>query len=178
MPAEEGLTADQEASLVDRIIEQVSEAIAETVVAAMEDHERRFTHESQAVEDTVKDVLAGGSFQLPGGKTPRALMRDHDVLLAGQELLSRNVDRMLDVVVGPVRRDFLGDPVADGERDESEGLMGKTKGALTAIERLDSYLQNGGVPVRLPKEVKAAIWTAVGTVMAAAVTTAGFVIGG
>lgn len=180
--------SDQQRAFLDQVIVSVQEA----VTSAITSHESTVPHgvvEEGAVAEVVKMTLAAGDFVLPNGKPPSALLGQHeqfhrelDDLKAGQQHLEerhsdldRNVGRILDVVVGPIKEDFLGDPYPDGERDESLGLMARTVVAMDAAEKLDKHLSNGGVPVKLPAGIKAAIWGAAGTVIAASITAAGLI---
>lgn len=124
------------------------------------------------VKEVVQMTLRAGEFTLPDGSSPQELIEDHTILLTGQtslrvshERLGRDMGKVLDVVVGPVKTDWRGDPDPDEERDETQGLMAKTDVAVAAARRLDYHLENGGVPVALPTGIKAAIWTAAGTVV-------------
>lgn len=165
------MTAEQRAFL-DRVCHDVSGAVQDAVAA----HEDGVPHIcSEAVEEVVKMTLAAGDFKLPNGQSPRGLLDDHSKLFSGQERLERNQDRILDVVVGPVKTDFLGDPFEDGERDESLGLVAQNAIAIRAAESLEAHMANGGVPVKLPAGIKAAIWTAAGTVIASSVTAAALI---
>ena len=196
------LTAPQRAFL-DQVAASVTAAVAEAIVQHEDSaHVEVVLPEGVTVQDlidnrvdretvheVVKLTLAAGDFMLPNGVDPEVILEKHKVyderflhLEEGQtslenrhDQLDRNVDRILDVVVGPVKEDFLGEPHADGERDESLGLMAQTATALSAAKKLDKHLSNGGVPVKLPTNVKAAIWGAAGTVIAASITTLGVV---
>ena len=135
------------------------------------------------VKEIVQMTLQAGDFRLPNGSSPQAMIEDHQILLTGQAALEihhtkldRSMDKVLDVVVGPVKTDWMGDPDPDGERDETGGLLAKANTAVAAAEKLDKHLSNGGVPVKLPTGIKAAIWTAAGTVTAASITAAAILI--
>ncbi len=93
------------------------------------------------------------------------------------EALGRDVRKILDVVVGPVATDWKGDKDPDGFRDETKGLMAKTEAAGLIATKLDKHLSNGGVPMRLPTNIKVAIWSASGTVTAAAISATATLIG-
>lgn len=181
---------DPQRAFLDQVAASVTAAVAEAVIQ----HEDAAHSELMCSEETVREVLqmtlAAGDFVLPNGKPPEDLLEKHGAyeeqfehLETGQQnlelrhdQLDRNVDRILDVVVGPVKEDFLGEPHADGERDETQGLMAQTASAMSAADKLNKHLSNGGVPVKLPTNVKAAIWGAAGTVIAASITTLGVVV--
>ncbi len=137
----------------------------------------------EQVKEVVQVTLQAGDFRFPNGATPQKMLADHEMLFAGHEglqagqiTLSRDMGKVLDVVVGPVKVDWRGDPDPDQERDETVGMMAKTDRALEVSEKMDHHLDNGGVPVKLPTGTKVAIWGAAGTVAASVVTAAGFVI--
>jgi len=165
---------DAQKAFLDQLCPRLQTAVND----AISSHEGDSVHLCEAdVEKVVKMTIAAGDFTLPGGQTPDGIIAAHRSLLAGQvrieqrnEVLDRNVDRILDVVVGPVKTDFLGDPVADNERDEEQGLMAQTATATRAAESLEKHMANGGVPVKLPTSIKAAILGAAATVGAASIT--------
>ncbi len=158
----DGLAEEQK-----KFLEQVCVSVRTAVAAALSEHEKAFPHVTpEKVQEAVQMHIADDGFEFPIDKLHE---RRHD-------RLNRNVGVLLDVVVGPVRRDFLGDPHPDGERDETQGMMAKQTVATAAAEKLDEYLENGGVPVRLPTNIKAAIWGAAGTITAAGITAVGVVL--
>lgn len=188
MPDEQRRVTDQleltdaQKAFLDQVIVSMEAAVQHAVV----EHEKVSHSEllkAEEIDEVVRMVLASGDYVLPKGVTPDVLIERQRMLIAGQAALEarhdttdRNINRILDVVVGPVKQDFLGDDVLDGERDESRGLMASTQVAIAAAEKLDAHLSNGGVPVKLPTSIKAAIWGAAGTVIASALTAAALIV--
>ena len=166
------LTEDQQVFL-DRVCHDVHEAVKD----AVDEHEDNTPHFcKESIQEAVRMTLASGDFLLPNGQKPGALLDDHKKLTEGQQRLERNQDKILDVVVGPIKTDFLGDPMPDGERDETKGLVAQTQIASRAAEALEAHMANGGVPVKLPTGIKAAIWTAAATVIGSSVTAAALIV--
>jgi hypothetical protein len=178
------LTEAQRAFL-DQVIVSVTGAVSEAI-QLHEDTQHAHLLEAAAIADVVEMAIAEVDLQ----GMPTLLRKEHDRFEAEvhelkighndlelrHDQLDRNVDRIMDVVVGPVKTTFLGDAHPDGERDETQGLMARTEVAFNAAEKLDRHLTNGGVPVKLPTNIKAAIWGAAGTVVAATLTTLGIIV--
>lgn len=158
-------------------LDQMCGSLQKSVAAAISEHETAGKHLCRDdVEEVVKLTLAAGDFVLPNGQSPGAILEDHNRLFEGQDRIERNQDRLLDVVVGPVMTDWKGDEDPDGLRDESQGLMAQNAVAVRAAEQLEKHMANGGVPVKLPTSIKAAIWGAAGAVVASSVTAAGLIV--
>lgn len=172
------LTGAQQAFL-DQVVVSVTDAVAD----AVRNHEEASEHPSkESVLEAVRMTLAAGDFLLPNGQTPDEMIAHHDDLAEGQKSLEARHDRLdkdmssvLDVVVGPVEEMWNGEPDPDGARDETLGLRAQMSTAMSASQKLDKHLSNGGVPVKLPTGIKAAIWGAAATIGAAFITSAGIV---
>ncbi len=93
---------------------------------------------------------------------------EHDSLRDGITTLEDGQSKMLDILIGPVERDWQDKPDPDGRRNEDAGMQAQ-------VARLDHHLQNGGVPVALPVGIKAAIYSAAGAVVAGALTATAIV---
>jgi hypothetical protein len=163
-------------------LDQMVGSVSEAVVDAVRDHEEGSHLDSETITEVVKMTIADGDYVFPNGQSPQELLSHHRELAAGQKKLEarhdnldRNVDRILDVVVGPVAEDWKGDPDPDGMRDESQGLMAQTAIAMRVAEKMDEHLSNGGVPVQLPTNIKVAIWGAAATIGASAITASALV---
>jgi len=135
------------------------------------------------VKEAVQVVLQTGDFLLPNGSSPAEMIAEHQLLFegheglqVGQRSLDRNVGKVLDVVVGPVKVDWRGVAFPSGERDETQGMKAKTEFAEMVAIKMDQHLSNGGVPVKLPAGLKAAIWTAAATVVASGITAGAMLI--
>lgn len=143
--------------------------IAEVVSGFQAQHEERAHMTAEDVKEVVRLTLAADDFIFAGGGRPRDLISGQAQLEKRHDALDRNVNKILDVVVGPIATDWAGDPDSDGDRDESKGLMAKTT-------RLDTHLSNGGVPVKLPISIKTAVWGTAGTVSAAAISATAMIL--
>lgn len=126
------------------------------------EHELRFPHlTAEDVAEVVRLTLAADDFTFAGGGRPKDLISGQAQIEKRHDELDRNVNKILDVVVGPIATDWMGDPDPDGDRDETKGLMA---------------LSNGGVPVKLPTSIKTAVWGTAGTVSAAAISAMALIL--
>ncbi len=152
-------------------LDQISLNLTDAVAAALKTHEESSHPTREEVMEVVKVTLAAGDYLLPNGQTPREMIKRHSDMEAGQKSLDKNMGSLLDVVVGPVIVQWNGEPDPDGMRDETQGMKARTDASFSVAEKMDSYLSNGGVPVKLQASVKAAIWGASATVIAAVITS-------
>jgi len=128
-------------------LDQVTAAVA----AGLARHELSTRHMGEEeVAEVVRLTLADESFQFPNGISP-------------QDMAS-----VIDVVAG-TRVDFAGNPDINGIRDGSTGLM-----AVSA--QMSKALANGGVPVKLGKEIKVALIAAGASVSVAGLTGTALII--
>lgn len=84
----------------------------------------------------------------------------------------RGVDLLTDKIIGPVKKDWQGNPVIDGERDETQGTAYKADVAYKTSMALQKGLNNGGVPAKLSRRDRfmVAAVAASGSVIAAIIT--------
>ena len=106
------------------------------------------------VRAIVRDVLESGDFSMLDGSRPEDWLNfmttDLSQHLSRQDVgltdLLVNQKSLLDVVIGPVKKDWRGKLDPDGRRDESQGLK-------SVVEKA----HNGGFKVKVPT----AVWVAI-----------------
>ncbi len=86
----------------------------------------------------------------------------------------RDVGLLATAVIGPIVTDWRGIPDPDGQRDHKKGSAWRSEEALRIANKTQHAMNNGGIPAKLSRLDRAAIWGAGGTIMAALIT--GFVL--
>lgn len=100
----------------------------------------------------------------------RNVLTAEGITMSELATVPRDLGLLVDVVVGPVKEDWRGVPDPDGERDRKKGSAYRAEKALEIARKVDYAMGNGGIPAKLSRADRAAIWTASGTVAAAVVT--------
>ncbi len=106
---------------------------------------------------TVRAVIEGGEYSLPGGMSPRDLIADH------AELHEVN-GRIITALEGPEAQYTNG----ESYRLRELGITSRTQANGEAIERIETVLENG-VKTRLPATIQVAIIGAAALIAAAAI---------
>ncbi len=82
----------------------------------------------------------------------------------------RDVGLLVTATMGPIVKDWRGLPDPDGQRNHKKGSAWRSEEALRIATNTQHAMNNGGIPARLSRIDRAAIWGAGGTVTAALVT--------
>ncbi len=82
----------------------------------------------------------------------------------------RDVGLLVTAAMGPVLTDWRGNPDPDGQRDYKAGSAWRSEEALDIATRTQHQMDNGGIPAKLSRIDRAAIWGAGGTITAALIT--------
>ncbi len=82
----------------------------------------------------------------------------------------RDVGLLATAVIGPIVTDWRGTPDPDGQRNHKKGSAWRSEEALRIANATQHAMNNGGIPAKLSRLDRAAIWGAGGTVMAALIT--------
>lgn len=82
----------------------------------------------------------------------------------------RDVGLLADAVIGPIITDWRGEPDPDGQRHHKEGSAWRSEEALRLATLSQTAMDNGGIPARLSRLDRAALWGAGGSIVAAVIT--------
>lgn len=113
----------------------------------------------ERIRAILKQMLAEGDFELPGGLKPEAVLEDHALLIdkldtQGQAIAEAQAERekIIEALWGPQVERWPGGPT---ERDEDSGLI-----------YLVREHQNGGLNIKIPASVWVAVITTIGLLAA------------